>query len=1099
LKYKEELFPKNSRKYLRPLYTLGYTYLQHKKYKKAENVANSARLIYINNNAKNNVGYIQVSTLLAVAYKKQFAYGKAIDIYEEIALILKKRGNGMSSHYGNLLANLADLYREQGLYQKAKKVMLESLKIVESSFGKKDSNYANACRVLADILKHTNDKAEAEALYKEAIKITEENVGSKHYLYAQRLNSLALLYHQKNEYQKAESLYKQAIKIHEETLNKKHTDYFVIIQNLGDLYKDQTLYSKAKYLYQKSITLTKTTFGENHIRYTNALEKIAILEYLQTNYTHTEQYYLRIRNIRQKLFGALHPSYLIACNNLAMLYMSQGLFAKSKKLFIENKKVYEKKLGVNNANYANVLIQLAYLYTIEKKFKEAEAMLLKSKDIIENNMGRENLIYAQLCDKLGNLYKNKGMLDNAKQFLKQSISIKGKILGVNSLEYIHSQNLLTQTYFAQGLYKEAEPLLLAVHKKYEEYLGKQHMLYIGTTFHLGFLYKNIQLLEKAKPFFLQSAQSITSLMKQNNLSLSEKNKTKNLELNTFFIRRFYEFTLLYLKKHPQNTQILEDVFNLQLTQKAQFLSAKRRLQTSIARMNDAQLQQKYEQYSELKNQIASSINLPLKVQKQRGINLDVMIQKAEQLEKELSYAVGADSSDYSKISFKDIKQTLAKDEAAIEIVRFQKYHEDTKKNHTTYISLIVTNKDQYPNLVMLSEDAKLEQKHLKAYQKAIQSKTDAPKAYQFFWQPIAQKLKAKGITKVYVSLDGVYHQINLNTLQNLQTGKYVEQEVDLRVVSNLRDIIKYKKKKPRRQRRLEAKANVQLFGRPAYDLSIASLLHAEKTLGNNAVQDNANPISKTLYKKGKKGLRSGWSDLPATEIEVNKIAQIIKKNSQLKVITHLKEQALEKAVKQVQSPKILHIATHGFFVERFKAPTKVQKEEVVFDNFSRGNTNQLSFYRQRDSITSLEPMLRSGVVFAGVSSYEKAKDKPKTEDGILTAYEASVLDLKNTDVVVLSACETGLGQITNGEGVYGLQRAFMVAGARSVLMSLWKVDDQATQILMTQFYEEWIHNKKSKREAFRAAQDYLRNYTNQAGKQLYKAPYYWGAFSMIGE
>jgi CHAT domain-containing protein len=199
------------------------------------------------------------------------------------------------------------------------------------------------------------------------------------------------------------------------------------------------------------------------------------------------------------------------------------------------------------------------------------------------------------------------------------------------------------------------------------------------------------------------------------------------------------------------------------------------------------------------------------------------------------------------------------------------------------------------------------------------------------------------------------------------------------------------------------------------------------------------------------------SELPGTKTEVETIAGLMStKGWQTEVL--LNDQALEETLKDCFKPRVMHIATHGFF--------------------------------QPDTKANQNPLLRSGLMLAGASQTLAGNRADKTEDGILTAYEAMNLNLDNTDLVVLSACETGLGEITNGQGVYGLQRAFKVAGARTIIMSLWNVNDQATLELMTAFYDRWLKGE-TKRDAFLHAQQTL--------KTKYSSPYFWGAFVLIGE
>jgi CHAT domain-containing protein len=213
------------------------------------------------------------------------------------------------------------------------------------------------------------------------------------------------------------------------------------------------------------------------------------------------------------------------------------------------------------------------------------------------------------------------------------------------------------------------------------------------------------------------------------------------------------------------------------------------------------------------------------------------------------------------------------------------------------------------------------------------------------------------------------------------------------------------------------------------------------------------------------------SALPATKMEVEQIAGTFQKNG-WKVSTYTAAEASETNIKKEESPRVLHVATHGYFFEDIP----MDKSEDRFLGMDRQRVVQ-------------DPMLRSGLLFTGANKTLQGEE-PKGENGLLSAAEASLLDLRETELVVLSACETGRGEIKNGEGVYGLRKAFADAGAQNIIMSLWKVDDKVTQEFMTRFYEVWLNEKTTIREAF--------NRTQLEIKAKYPQPYYWGAFILVG-
>ena len=272
-----------------------------------------------------------------------------------------------------------------------------------------------------------------------------------------------------------------------------------------------------------------------------------------------------------------------------------------------------------------------------------------------------------------------------------------------------------------------------------------------------------------------------------------------------------------------------------------------------------------------------------------------------------------------------------------------------------------------------------------------------------------------------------------------------------------------------------------LFGGIRYELDTAAMAQANAALKTEAITSSRGEFS---FAGTDSTLRSStWNDLPFTGKEVDSIARILRTGgvqTQLRKGYDATEEAFKTIGKNSPSPRILHIATHGFFF-----PDPKNNPQSEFRNPPLGEP----VFRRSDN-----PMIRSGLILAGGNgAWSRGPGskpyKPGAEDGILTAYEISQMDLRNTELVVLSACETGLGDIAGNEGVYGLQRAFKIAGAKYLIMSLWQVPDKQTSLLMTTFYQKWLQGKMEIPEAFRAAQKELR----ERGFD----PYQWAGFVLV--
>ena len=309
-------------------------------------------------------------------------------------------------------------------------------------------------------------------------------------------------------------------------------------------------------------------------------------------------------------------------------------------------------------------------------------------------------------------------------------------------------------------------------------------------------------------------------------------------------------------------------------------------------------------------------------------------------------------------------------------------------------------------------------------------------------------------------MGGIYNNINLNTLYNLKTEKYLFEEKDIRIVNSTRDFILMKE----RETKNYSSNTAALFGYPNYDGTSIATIDSNDYLASTR---NLNSFWIDSLTRG--GMKA--SLLPATKTEVENISATLNKND-WQVSSFLENYASEENIKKLESPRVVHIATHGYF----------------FEDVPKDLSNDRFMGMDRQTVVQ-NPLLRSGLLFTGANKTLNGEEL-KGDNGLLSAYEAALLDLSETELVILSACETGRGEIKNSEGVYGLRKAISDAGAANTIMSLWKVDDKVTQEFMSTFYSTWLSGKTI-REAF--------NETQLTIKEKYPQPYYWGAFVLFGK
>ena len=984
-------------------------------------------------------------------------YEESLPILEKARRQAEKEFGRKHENYATSCHNLANSYQAQRRYTEAEPLYKEAKDIREKTLGKNHPDYTTSCDNLAWLYHEQGRYSEAESLYKEAKDIREKNFGKDHPDYAASCYILAWLYYDQGRYTEAETLFKEAKDIREKIFGKNHTDYASSCNILAALYYEQGRYNEAELLFKEAKNIWEKVFGKNHPDYASACHNLALLYYDIGRYAEAETLYKESQNINEKIYGKLNLSYAVSCVCLAMLYQVQGRYTEAEILYKETKNITAKVIGEENRDYANSCNHLANFYYNQGRYIEAEPLYKEANEIWAKTLGKEHPDYATSCSGLASLYQAQRKYTEAETLFKEAQNIYVKAFGKNHPNYANSCDKLAQLYQEQGHYTRAEIFYKEAKDIYAKVVGSNHPDYAYSCNNLASLYKEQGRYTDAEPLFKEASQTLLFNIQRNFVGLSEKEKAQYLATFQDNFEKYFSFALK-AQKPALAAWLLEN--NL-ITKGLLFFSTNQ-LRRSLEKSQDKNLKETYEKWLAARKELSKAYEMGETKRQEKKIDLQSLESKANELEKTLSLALSQNGIEAELTpkprSWQEIKDKLKKQEALVELTRIR-YYDKKWTDSVLYVALIVKKDSPYPEMLVLPNGKTMEKEDINFYRNSIRLRKQDKESYKVFFQPLQKALK--GIKKVYFSGDGIYHQINLATLYNPENKKFLGEELDIQVISTARDFLRLGKKE---LKSYTENYRLSLFGYP--DFSGEKTKNAQGT--DRAVTDVA--LVSRIDKKQRffDELSGTVTYLPGTKKEVETIQDIAQK-AKTRTEVYLEEKASEENLKAISSPAILHIASHGFFIEAQEEDRNKQEENKRFDN----------------------PLLRAGLLLAGAELALKKQEIPSKENGILTAQEAMNLDLQGTDLVVLSACETGLGEIRNGEGVFGLQRALQEAGAKSVLMSLWKVDDAATQEMMTLFYENMLLKKQNKRTAFQNAQETM--------KKKYKEPYYWGAFVMVGE
>ncbi len=801
---------------------------------------------------------------------------------------------------------------------------------------------------------------------------------------------------------------------------KEDIGYLKTISNQGLLYATMGRFTQAEEFTAQALDMRKAKFGENNTGVAASLNNYGVLNYNLARYNAAEKNFEKVISIMKA--KSLHTAmpYAIALNNQAILFQSIGRYDDAEGSLKEAIAVAEKLQSSKSRNHLKFLSNLALLYRQMNRYEEAEAIYLT----MEKRLGKSNPDYASMLNNQAALYMLMGKEDKVEGLLKNSAAIYKSSLGEENPAYAKSLSDLGNFYRYKAKYAEADPLLQKALAIRESTLGKTHPLFVQSQEDLAILDWKRKSWDKALIQYREVMEKSLGFINNYFPPMSEAEKTKYWDVLSPRFQRFYNFAI---EASSVNPKIAQDFLDYQIATKALLLNSTNKVKQSILSSGNPQLIKDYVTWLDQKETLARLYAYSKEDLNLQKINLDSLERSANAMEKQISERSSDFSSGYTsqKVSFTQVRNVLNDTEAVVEIVQVRKF-DQSFIDDSRYVALVLTKSSEIPKLIVLENGTQLDTRYSKFYRNAVQQRITDDYSYDQYWAPLEAVLKGKKM--IYISPDGVYNQLNLNTLKN-PTADYVINRYDIVIVGNSKDLITLKSKKAK-----VGKKNATVIGFPDYG-------------------------------------KGDIAPLPGTKVEIDGITKILKLSG-YQVAQFSQRTATEANLKSIKGPTLLHIATHGYF---FK---DVEKSGSAF-GVALENAND-------------NPLLRSGLMLVDAALTVSGQQMPNlvsNDNGILTAYEAMSLNLEGTDLIVLSACETGLGDVKAGEGVYGLQRAFLVAGAEALIMSLWKVDDAATQQLMTNFYNNWI-KLGNKQKAFKQAQLQLMT--------KYKEPYYWGAFVMMG-
>jgi CHAT domain-containing protein/tetratricopeptide (TPR) repeat protein len=925
-----------------------------------------------------------------------------------------------------------------GKYAEGISVARAALDLAEKALGPAHPKTATSLNDLAVFFASQGEYAKAEPLYQRALAIREKALGSEHLDTAETLHNLAMSYQDQQQYAKAEPLATRALAIYEKTLGREHPDTAVPLYSLALVYVAQGQYAKAEPLYQRLLAIYEKAPGPEHPLTAVALNELASIYVAQGQYAKAVPLYQRSLAISEKAPGTAHDFSAVVLDRLASLYKTQGLYSKAELLYQRALAIYEEVRVPGHPESAILLNNLALLYEMQGQYTKAEPLFNRALAIDEKQRGAEDRNTAGDLTNLGGLYRNQTEYVKAEPLLVRALAIYEKVLGREHPETAIALNNLAALYRLQGQYAKAEPLYQRALAINEKALGPEHPNTAAPLQDLALVYQAQAQYARAEPLFVRA------------LAIYEKSLGADHPWTTM-TRDDLAVSQLEVGNFAEARQILATNWGERL----------RWLERSLSFGTDA-ARRSY--VGSLKTQLPILIAMQRTDSRLREFGLQaILVSKGRVLE-----ATAAAIAALSQRAEPEVREKLdqladvraqrgaisnagaaGKVEGLRNRIESLNDKEDKLTAELTERTLEFRELAATPRIAELS--ARLGPAALveiiefdELYAPKRNGKRFGPSRYgsyvltesgEILWHDFGPAGAIDALVRRY--------RYAMAVPGNQVVAQDAARQLDALVFAPIRQSLPQVKDfyiAPDGLLRLVPFATlIDVNGKRLIENYRIQTLSTGRDLARGAPVHSVQPaMVGGLAEFGRSGDGLFFPPIPGAKEEAQEVAKIIRPEAQRLSGDQLTKQFL---TKQMNGPRILHLATHGYY---------------------SGQTGGLAL-----------------------------KDANLGPANILNQEEAAGLRLQGTQLVVLSACETALGEVSFADGVTGLQRSLTLAGARSQILALWPVNDAKTKDLMVAFYGNLFEKKMTKAEALRQAQLEMVHQSVD--------PYYWAPFVLYGD